>query len=377
MTERQLILVVDDTPDNIRILGNILRPQYEVKAAHSGEKALQVANVDPKPDMIWLDIMMPDMDDYEVCRQLKTNPKTADIPVIFITAKGQVADERLGFELGAVDYITKPISPPLVLARVATHLELAEKRHKLEELLKKTLIGIISVLTDLLAISNPTAFARASRLRRFMREITEYLNVANAWQYDAAAMLSQIGCISMSPETLLRLFAGAEVSSDDRRQYREQFVRSAKIVNEIPHLHNVAQMLERLAQEYGAPVSIPSIEGLDVVTLGVNLLNTALYFDDHMQKGRVVHEADQIPIDIGALTDKTLEALTPQAIGQQKESRSIAFRELQLGMIVAADIYARNGLLVLPEGLEVTEIVLEHLQNFHARVGLVEPLMVA
>lgn len=131
--EKQLILIVDDTPDNIHLLAGILREEYEIKAAINGKKALQIASTDPKPDIILLDIMMPDLDGYEVCRLLKGDPKTSDIPIIFITAKDDVADEKLGFEVGAVDYITKPISPPIVTARVKNHLLLKKQQDQLKE----------------------------------------------------------------------------------------------------------------------------------------------------------------------------------------------------------------------------------------------------
>ena len=124
---KSTILVVDDTPDNLALMSNLLKESYQVKIANSGEKALKIAMSDFPPDLILLDIMMPAMDGYEVCRQLKLNPKTANIPVIFLTAKSEVADEKKGLELGAVDYITKPISPPIVLARVKNHLALQEK----------------------------------------------------------------------------------------------------------------------------------------------------------------------------------------------------------------------------------------------------------
>lgn len=122
--ERDTILVVDDTPDNLTLMAALLKDTYKVKVANNGERGLRIATATPHPDLILLDIMMPDMDGYEVCRQLKANPETADIPIIFLTAKAEMEDEQLGLELGAVDYIIKPISPPIVLARVKTHLTL-------------------------------------------------------------------------------------------------------------------------------------------------------------------------------------------------------------------------------------------------------------
>jgi putative two-component system response regulator len=133
MEDKQTILVVDDAPENIDVLSGVLRSEYKVKAALNGERALKIATGDPKPDMILLDIMMPGIDGYEVCRQLKANPATVKIPVIFITAMSEVEDEKMGLELGAVDYITKPISPPIVLARVHTQLALYDQNRELEQ----------------------------------------------------------------------------------------------------------------------------------------------------------------------------------------------------------------------------------------------------
>jgi putative two-component system response regulator len=121
---KQTVLVVDDTPDNLTLITSLLKDLYRVKIATHGNRALQIAFSNEPPDLILLDVMMPEMDGYEVCRLLKSDSQTAEIPVIFLTAKSEIEDELKGFELGAVDYIVKPISPPIVLARVRTHLRL-------------------------------------------------------------------------------------------------------------------------------------------------------------------------------------------------------------------------------------------------------------
>lgn len=122
--EKPMILVVDDTPDNLVMMSDLLSDQYKVKIANGGERALQIAMSASPPDLILLDIMMPEIDGYEVCRRLKLAPQTMHIPVIFLTAKSEVGDEQRGLALGAVDYIVKPISPPIVMARVKNHLAL-------------------------------------------------------------------------------------------------------------------------------------------------------------------------------------------------------------------------------------------------------------
>ena len=120
-TERPTVLVVDDTPQNLALMRDLLQDRYQVKLAPAGARALKIATTTP-PDLILLDIMMPEMDGYEVCRQLKADPITRDIPVIFLTARAEQEDEQKGLDLGAVDYVVKPISPPILEARVRNHL---------------------------------------------------------------------------------------------------------------------------------------------------------------------------------------------------------------------------------------------------------------
>ena len=129
-TDKATILVVDDTPDNLIIMSNLLEDKYIVKVANRGEKGLKIARSDSPPDLILLDIMMPEMDGYEVCERLKADPKTADIPIIFLTAKNEVDDEISGFTLGAVDYITKPIQAEVTLARIKRHLAIKAVQDK-------------------------------------------------------------------------------------------------------------------------------------------------------------------------------------------------------------------------------------------------------
>jgi adenylate cyclase len=131
------ILVVDDTPDNLFLMSALLEDQYEVTTAPGGAQALQMAQSDSPPELILLDIMMPEMDGYEVMRRLRQNVATAGIPVIFLTALTSIEEEQFGLDLGAVDYITKPISPPVVLARVNTHLERSANARRLQALSEK------------------------------------------------------------------------------------------------------------------------------------------------------------------------------------------------------------------------------------------------
>jgi putative two-component system response regulator len=156
---RETILVVDDVADNLALMSGLLKDRYRIKVANNGEKAIRIARAEFPPDLILLDIMMPGLSGYEVCEQLKSDPATREIPIIFLTAMTATEDEKRGLELGAVDYITKPISPPIVLARVAAHLKikaaadfLKDKNQYLENEVEKrtrelTAIQDVTILT--------------------------------------------------------------------------------------------------------------------------------------------------------------------------------------------------------------------------------------
>ena len=156
------ILVVDDTPENLELMSGLLKDLYRVRVANSGERALKLAAADPAPDLVLLDVMMPGIDGYEVCRRLKADPATAGTPVIFLTAKAEIDDERRGLSLGAVDYITKPISPPIVLARIKTHLTLKAATDRLRDQ-NTVLEAEVQRRTHIIsAIQDVTVFAMAS-----------------------------------------------------------------------------------------------------------------------------------------------------------------------------------------------------------------------
>lgn len=167
--EKKLVLVVDDAPANLQVVHSILKADFKVRVATSGAKALDLVKAEPHPDLILLDVMMPEMDGYEVCGVLKATPEARDIPVIFLTGKTEVDDETKGFELGAVDYIHKPFSPAVVKARVHTHLVLREAREQLAR--------------QLLEINNEMEMAREIQLSILPRETPKIKGLEIAARY--------------------------------------------------------------------------------------------------------------------------------------------------------------------------------------------------
>lgn len=211
--EKETILIVDDTPANITILSATLKDCYKIKAALNGKVALTLAQQQEAPDLILLDIMMPEMDGYEVCRQLKANPLTAAIPIIFITAKTESENEQLGFDLGAADYITKPFSPPIVKARVQTQLRIYHQTRHLESLVKDrtkelndTRVEIIRRLGRAAEFKDNETGMHVIRMSLFSRILAEASGQPEDWcdlLYNAAPM-HDVGKIGIPDNILLK-----------------------------------------------------------------------------------------------------------------------------------------------------------------------------
>lgn len=207
------ILIVDDVPDNIEVLSGILRPSYRVLASTSGQSALRLLEGGVLPDLILLDVMMPGMDGYETCRAIKANPRTLDIPVIFVTARGEETDEERGFSCGAVDYLTKPVKPRVALARVSTHLSHSRLQHQLESLVAKrteelydTRLQIIRTLARAAEFKDNETGMHVVRMSKITRLLASSLDLDSTWVdllYNAAPM-HDIGKIGIPDSILLK-----------------------------------------------------------------------------------------------------------------------------------------------------------------------------
>lgn len=217
---KQTVLVVDDTPENIDVLKGILSDYYGIRAATNGALALKIVEKQP-PDLILLDVMMPDMDGYEVCRHLKSDEKTADIPVIFVTAKTETEDEQAGFELGAVDYIAKPVNPAIVKSRVKTHLALADQQracmlqvHERTEELEETQKAAIFMLGDAGHYNDTDTGVHIWRMAAYSSALARAMHwpVEKAHQLELAAPMHDTGKIGI-PDSILK--APRKLSADE------------------------------------------------------------------------------------------------------------------------------------------------------------------
>ncbi len=229
---RPTLLIVDDSPENLTVLGELLQDSYTVRAANSGARALELAALQPQPDLILLDIMMPDLDGFQVLARLRANALTQDLPVIFVTAMSADADEEHGLALGAADYITKPIRPAVVLARVRNQLELRQARQQLKhqndfleqeinrrmhdnQLVQDVSIRALAHLAETRDLETGKHLRRvqeyirllAEQLRshpRFAAHYTELLNVRSINLIAQSAPLHDIGKVGIPDDVLLK-----------------------------------------------------------------------------------------------------------------------------------------------------------------------------
>ena len=213
MTKKKRILVVDDTPSNIKILNDILKSEYSISIATNGPDALELANSENCPDLILLDIMMPEMDGYEVCKRLKAKEATKNIPVLFVTAKSSVEDEATGLELGAVDYIVKPISPPIVISRVRNHMNLHSYQEHLENLvdqrtrqIRTGYIDTVHRLTLASEYKDEDTGAHIKRISHYTRELSRQMGLDPEFCENIfyASPMHDIGKVAIPDSVLLK-----------------------------------------------------------------------------------------------------------------------------------------------------------------------------
>ncbi len=236
--QRPRLLLVDDEPTNLQVLRHILQADYRLLFATDGERALQVAR-EQRPDLVLLDIMMPNMDGYAVCRALKADAATASIPVIFITALNDSQDETAGFDVGGVDYLTKPVSPPVVRARVRTHLSLV----RMDEL-RETRLQIVQRLGRAAEYKDNETGLHVIRMSHFSKLLALAAGCSPAWAEDLlnAAPMHDVGKIGI-PDAVLR--KPGPLDADEWATMRRHPEIGAEIIGE--HPSGVLQLAREIA----------------------------------------------------------------------------------------------------------------------------------
>lgn len=362
MAEKSTVLVVDDTPDNLVLLNGILRHEFTVKLANDGHTALQIAAEAPPPDLILLDIMMPEIDGYAVCRKLKENGATRNIPILFVSALTETFDIVKAFEAGGVDYVTKPFQPSEIIARVKTHLELYNTRRELQMLLSKTLTGSIKMLIDLLSLTQPELMEQSNRIRRYLRELIPLLTISPeaAWGMELAAMLFPVGCVGIEQDLLHKRHIGQCLSQEEMHCLEDHIGAGADMIGRIPRMEKVAAMIRNQNTALYQPVEGES----DITALGSVILHMLLTFDALVASGKkplsalATLQEQPYPLHL-------LEGLKKIVANENKRKpEMLSCGLLQPGMVLAADLLDENDRLIMANGSELSVNLIRLLRNY-------------
>jgi len=353
------ILCVDDEPRIVDSLAVHLRRDYQVFAASGGNSALQMLKEKGAPAVIVSDMRMPGMDGATLLKHVRQlYPETTRI--LLTGETGRDAAIAAVNEGQIFRFLTKPCPPD----QLRSAIEAGVLHHRLliaeKVLLQETLIGCIKALVDILAITNPVAFGRATRVKRLATELAASLGKAGFWQLEAAAMLSQIGYISLPIELVEKLYYGKRLTPEERVLADGAPLVAQKLLGRIPRLEPV---LEILASTRQSKAEMP--DGL--VKLGAGILNLVLEYDAQIAQG---HSADVALSSVRAHSARfdaklveSLESLVGLAVGAP-EVREVPVGRLTSGMVFMDDLYTHVGTLLVPKGFEVTEAFLERARNF-------------
>jgi len=356
--ELATILCVDDEPRVVESLALHLRREYQVLAATGGNSALQLLKEKGAPAVIVSDMRMPGMDGATLLKHVKQlYPETTRI--LLTGEPGRDAAIAAVNEGQIFRFLTKPCPPDQLRGAI----EAAVVHHRLliaeKVLLQETLIGCIRALVDILAITNPVAFGRATRVKRLATELSASLGMANFWQLEAAAMLSQIGYISLPIELVEKLYYGKRLTADERVLADGAPLVAQKLLGRIPRLEPVMEILDACRGKNDLP------EGL--IKAGAGILSLVLEYDAQIAQGHSAEVAvSAVRAQSGRFDAKSvecLESLVGLAAGA-REVKEVPVGRLTPGMVFMDDLFTQIGTLLVPKGFEVTETFLERARNF-------------
>jgi CheY-like chemotaxis protein len=366
------IMVIDDQPANLKLLEELLTQQgHAVRSFPRGRLALDAASRN-LPDLVLLDINMPEMDGFEVCRRLKADDKLAPIPVLFLSALSEARDKVNAFRAGGVDYITKPFQVEEVRARVETHLQLYRARQVERDLLERTLNGAVKTLADLAHLTSPTLTERSGALRSMVVHMAAQLRLPDLWQYELAATLCLIGCITLPSDAFEHAYVADKASGEELQMYRAHPDVGSRILSRIPRLESVAEMI-RLQQ-----VETSNWANNDAAERGSCLLKTAQELDRRTLRGIPFQTAcDQLRAAPGKYPTALLDSLRGYSPSRVHfEVKRLPSAQLLPGMILDDDVVTENGLMVISKGTTLTVTLIERVQNFARTRGVREPIQV-
>jgi response regulator RpfG family c-di-GMP phosphodiesterase len=378
MKDKPLILVVDDQIQNIELLEAHLEPQgYKIIKASNGEEALEKLSSN-QIDLILLDVMMPGMDGFEVTRRIRRDDNHRLLPIIMVTALKETEDRVKGIEAGCDDFISKPFDKIELLARVHSLLtvkayndlmsnyqkELKSEVNKLTAIMQKTLQGSIKILADILALMNPKAFNTAQLARKLMRNLCERLHIEDAWEYEIAAMLSQVGLSTLPSDIIDKYHTNKTLNRKEQLLFKSHPAIAQKLISNIPRLEDIAHAIGCQMIDLSKTIEIKNKR----VASMARMLKLILDFLA-TEKKRAGNALDALADLLGEdkkYDPEMLKALEVELnnAGKNFIIQEISPKDVMPGMILVDNIFDEHKKFLMHKGIELTEILKMRLINY-------------
>lgn len=366
------VLCVDDEPNILMAFRRQLR-QFDLETAVGAEAGLETLAAKGPFAVVVSDLRMPGMDGVEFLSRVKES--SPDTVRIMLTGQADLRSASLAVNEGCIfRFLLKPCPSEVLSRALEAGLEQFRLVRAERDVLEQTLRGSVEVLSEVLSLVVPEAFGQALRMRHYVREMCQQMGVSDAWQYEVAAMLSQVGAISVPSEVLEKARLGEKLGPEDRRAYSEQFQAAYDLLAKIPRLEAIAQMVR--GQDEAQAVPPGRVDSR--VAAGIKMLRLARTYDDIIRAGNspelaVTRMRVRYPGD-GDLLTAMASASGPAA---SSETHRVRVAQLSPGMVLRADVRTRTGQLLLGKGQEITPSVIARLRGFAASsAGVAEPLSV-
>ena len=362
------ILCVDDEPNIVEAYQRALRRQFRLDTALSGEQALDAVAKNGPYAVVVSDMRMPGMDGVRLLHKIhEVSPDTVRI-MLTGNADQQTAIDAVN-EGHIFRFLTKPCSPEILAKSLCAGLEQYRLICVEKTLLEKTLVGSVQLLSDVLTMLNPLAFSRASRVQKLAKRLADTLEIAESWQVEIAAMLSQVGCITVPEETLKKVYHGTSLTSEEGRVFQAHPQVGHSLISRIPRLEAVAEMI-RYQEKFYDGKGHPQDEVKEGnIPMGSRILKVALDYDKLLQKSMPASKAVmEIESRTTAYDPEVVNALVKiRETEANSEIISIEIDDVELNMVIAQDIFSSTALLLISKGQEVNSAILARLRNFFAK----------
>lgn len=371
------ILIVDDDPALRAAYRHRLKEKFDVEFAPDGKQGLVLIEKNGPFAVIVSDMRMPKMNGIQFLSQVKDI--TPDSYRIMLTGYADLKTAVDAVNEGKIfQFLTKPCPVETLYQSLDTGIKMYKHIVAERELLEKTLSGSVNVLTEILSLVNPEAFGRASRIRSYVRDVVRKMKLSDLWQYELAAMLSQIGCLTIPPLIIHKIYAGEQLSEEEEKMFSSHPQVARNLLVHIPRLEPIARMIELQQKPFSYFSSLEEDIRDNNIILGAQILKIVLKFDQLIVNG-MYHSRALLKLrsQKDEYNPKILDVLENLRIHKlNRVIKRVNVKELRNSMIIDEDIIAKNGVLLVSKGQVVTDPVLELLKSFSEGIGIIEPIRV-